>query len=300
MEKKSFAEVFRGSAPTALFGLLYVLLPFDLVPDFFHIAGRADDALVICACAILIRRGVSPRPLRFAAWLGVAALISGNYFALNYPPPVWFYNMCYRVGAPWDRTGMDPQLENFMKNRLSPGALAPGRAIDLGCGSGAYTIYMARLGFSAVGVDFSAVALDKARLAARAAGSGGAAIFIAGDLTAGALPGVNGPFDLLLDVSTLDDLAPAGRRAMAELVTGLSRPGSVFISCSHVSRPPAGSRWFSLVRSAGVGQLEPGEINRLFGGEFDIDEPYAREPGRDNPCFVLTRRNRSARRPDRL
>ncbi len=41
--------------------------------------------------------------------------------------------------------------------------LPPGRAIDLGCGEGRNTVWLAEQGWQATGVDFSDVALEKAR-----------------------------------------------------------------------------------------------------------------------------------------
>jgi uncharacterized membrane protein YkvA (DUF1232 family) len=42
---------------TLIFGVLYVLSPVDLAPDFFPILGQADDAVVIAALAYnLIKR----------------------------------------------------------------------------------------------------------------------------------------------------------------------------------------------------------------------------------------------------
>ncbi|MFV0258325.1 MAG: class I SAM-dependent methyltransferase [Acidimicrobiales bacterium] len=45
-------------------------------------------------------------------------------------------------------------------------AWPPGRAIDVACGEGRNAIWLAEHGWDAVGVDFSAVAIDKARRAA--------------------------------------------------------------------------------------------------------------------------------------
>jgi SAM-dependent methyltransferase len=46
------------------------------------------------------------------------------------------------------------------------GALAPGRALDLACGEGRNAVWLAEQGWQVTGVDFSEVALEKARLLA--------------------------------------------------------------------------------------------------------------------------------------
>ena len=48
--------------------------------------------------------------------------------------------------------------------------LAPGRALDLGCGEGADAIWLAQQGWEVTGVDISTVALDRARQHAAVAG----------------------------------------------------------------------------------------------------------------------------------
>ena len=49
-------------------------------------------------------------------------------------------------------------------------ALAPGRALDLACGEGQNAIWLASLGWDVTGVDFSDVAIEKARRRASEAG----------------------------------------------------------------------------------------------------------------------------------
>lgn len=77
-----------------------------------------------------------------------------------------FYEILYRYfRAPW---GMGPrdELVRLVENR----SIQPGRAIDLGCGTGANAIFLAQHGFEVTGVDFSEAAIEKARQRAEAAG----------------------------------------------------------------------------------------------------------------------------------
>lgn len=50
--------------------------------------------------------------------------------------------------------------------------LAPGRALDLGCGEGGDAVHLARLGWSVTAVDISSTALERTRRAAEEAGVG--------------------------------------------------------------------------------------------------------------------------------
>jgi uncharacterized membrane protein YkvA (DUF1232 family) len=49
-----FRQVPFGTIAAIVVTLIYVLNPFDLVPDFLPIVGQLDDAAVVAACMILI------------------------------------------------------------------------------------------------------------------------------------------------------------------------------------------------------------------------------------------------------
>jgi SAM-dependent methyltransferase len=70
----------------------------------------------------------------------------------------------------WDRryagAGDDEPEPNEHVAAILAG-LTPGRALDLGCGRGRHTLWLARHGWRVVAVDFSAVALAQARRYAR-------------------------------------------------------------------------------------------------------------------------------------
>ncbi|HUY53748.1 MAG TPA: class I SAM-dependent methyltransferase [Candidatus Nanopelagicaceae bacterium] len=77
-------------------------------------------------------------------------------------------------GAPsdWDRRHEEHQWSSepdpLLVGLASP--LPPGRALDLGCGTGRNALWLARQGWQVTGIDGSAVGLAKAREQARAAG----------------------------------------------------------------------------------------------------------------------------------
>lgn len=198
------------------------------------------------------------------------------------------YDVMYRWWAPWDRVGFRPELRRLLDaGHVSP-ATHP-RAIDLGCGTGANVVELAARGFDATGVDFSTVALGKARERAAATGVEDRCRFLEVDLTAPALPAeVGGSYDLVLDFGTLDDLRPAVRDRMAAHMADLTRPdGIVLFWCFHAWRSELPRVSFHGPSRMAPG-LEPGEEQRLFGAAFEV-ELFAR-PHQFAACFLLRRR----------
>jgi cyclopropane fatty-acyl-phospholipid synthase-like methyltransferase len=138
----------------------------------------------------------------------------------------WIYEVLYRIpfvpiswifGSPYEMKEYVELLEN--------GQIQIGRAIDLGCGEGSNAIYLSKLGFEVIGVDFSPTALKRARANAQAAGE--ELTFLEDDLTN--LQQVNRQFDLLVDFGALNDLDESDRDLYIQNVLPLSRPGSCYI-----------------------------------------------------------------------
>lgn len=187
------------------------------------------------------------------------------------------YDLMYRIGAPWE--GADRvELRRLIADgqcavdRLRRASSEHARAIDLGCGAGGVSLELAEAGFEVTGIDFSPVALRKARAAAARRGLDGDRIrFVQGDLTADRIEGVDGPFDLLVDYGTLDDLPPPGRRAMANLVTRLARPGSRLFLYAFSGRREDLPRFSVAGPSRAFPGIEPGELERLFSGSWQIE-----------------------------
>jgi SAM-dependent methyltransferase len=202
------------------------------------------------------------------------------------------YDLAYRSWAPWDVVGVRPELQRMVLE----GALTPTdhpNVIDLGCGSGANAVFLATHGFQVTAVDFSPVGLRKAERRALQVGVVGRCRFIEADLTAPDLwKAVGGPFDLLIDASTIDDLTGPGRVAAARNVARLARPGAVMLCWCHyatVGQLPL----FSLTRpSRLVPVIEPGEEQQLFGAAFDIEVVRPADAELE-ACLLLRRRHPS-------
>ena len=71
------------------------------------------------------------------------------------------YQIMYRVGVtPWEHQEPPAPLADLIEGSQ---ALPPGDMLDIGCGTGHYSIYCARHSWRVTGVDFVGRALDAAR-----------------------------------------------------------------------------------------------------------------------------------------
>src|SRR6478735_5804466 len=107
-----------------------------------------------------------------------------------------------------------------------------GGALDLACGSGAGSVWLARRGLEVLGVDVSRVAVDRARARAEQAGLADRCRFEVADLDAGlpAGPAVDVVLchlfsDRRLDDAVVDRLRPGGVVALAVLSEVGAVPG---------------------------------------------------------------------------
>ena len=74
------------------------------------------------------------------------------------------FRIFYRLGfTPWDGHPLAQSLRDLIEGTSDTPALPAGSALELGCGTGDCSIYLAQHGWKVTGVDFVAKALDKAR-----------------------------------------------------------------------------------------------------------------------------------------
>ncbi|WP_328901102.1 methyltransferase domain-containing protein [Streptomyces sp. NBC_00441] len=113
----------------------------------------------------------------------------------------------YRDGAPpWDTGVTPPELIALVEG---PGAPEPGRALELGCGTGTNAVYLARHGWRVTAVDLVDRAVRRAREKTAAAGVD--VDILCGDATRLGEVGAPGPYDLFFDLSCYCGI-PAHRR----------------------------------------------------------------------------------------
>jgi SAM-dependent methyltransferase len=128
----------------------------------------------------------------------------------------------YRAGKPpWDTGVTPPELVALVEGC---DALPPGRALELGCGTGTNAIYLARHGWDVVAVDLIDRAVDQAR--AKSAAAGTAVRLLCGDATQLDELDAPGPYDLFFDLSCYCGIPPHRRDAYAARLTDRAAPGA--------------------------------------------------------------------------
>jgi SAM-dependent methyltransferase len=215
----------------------------------------------LLAALLLWRRSVGTR-VEGARWYG------------------FVYRTAYLLGLKvWDRGVPTADLVELIE-----GASAPGRALDLGCGTGTDCIYLAQQGWDATGVDMVPRALAIARRKAAAAGV--SPHFVEGDVTRLRDFGVGDGYTLLLDFGCFHTLPQDRRDAYVQNVSEVAAPGATFLLYGF-KRPPrlapmqagltaeevrerfADNRW-ELVSAEPVGADEIRAVGRRVDETFEV------------------------------
>jgi cyclopropane fatty-acyl-phospholipid synthase-like methyltransferase len=129
------------------------------------------------------------------------------------------FNLRYYQQPPWDTGISPPELMAFIQSH------PPGKALDIGCGTGTNVITLAKNGWKVSGVDFAWQAI---RIARKKAGAAGVKVDLSVD-DATQLRGFSGPYDLILDIGCFHSLLPEGRIAYIENITRLLAPQGTFL-----------------------------------------------------------------------
>jgi cyclopropane fatty-acyl-phospholipid synthase-like methyltransferase len=164
---------------------------------------------------------------------------------------------------PWTRDGLPPEIELWIRR----GWLPPGCSVlDLGCGSGAYAVELARRGCDVTGVDLSAVAIEKA--CRRAAELGVAASFVHADIV-----GLRRErrFSFVFDYCVFHHLSPSRWHGYREAIERHLKPGGHYAVVSFADGDPSASGARTRVGDFGNIMVHPAvdELESLFEG-FEV------------------------------
>jgi SAM-dependent methyltransferase len=180
------------------------------------------------------------------------------------------FRIFYRIGfTPWDGHPIAQNLQDLVEGTSKTPPLPAGSALDLGCGTGDSSIYLARHGWKVTGVDFVPKALDKARAKARTKAAGLSIDFVHADVTHLSQAGIGADFPLIVDNGCLHNMSDDDRDAYVREVSALAAPDARLLIVAFLP----GGRF-------GVRGVEPAEMERRFtrawtllsaGGERELD-----------------------------
>ena len=167
------------------------------------------------------------------------------------------WNLPYLLGrARWDTGLTPPELTEVVES----GTVAPGRALDIGCGTGTNAVYLAQRGFEVVGTDIAWLAIRRARRKAREAGV--SASFYVGEaikLGTSGRPPIGGLFDLAFDIGCFHAFQSTHRPAYSAMLRRVLREGGYYLLYAWGPRRLLG-------RDVG---LTPDETEALLAGDFE-------------------------------
>lgn len=146
------------------------------------------------------------------------------------------FNLLYLFGSPrWDTGMVPPEVLEFVESNH------PGRALDLGCGTGTNMVYLAQHGWQVDGIDFSWLAVLRARRRLRIAGlppSVWAKDVTRWDIT-------NGNYNYILDIGCYHQLPAAGKQSVQKFVLNNLASDGCWMIYGH-RLDPEGSRLHGL------------------------------------------------------
>jgi SAM-dependent methyltransferase len=184
-----------------------------------------------------------------------------------------YWDRYYRAGHPiWDSDRPTSELKRVVRQL----PIHPCRTVELGCGTGATAVWLARQGFAVTAIDISPTAIRRARERAAAVGvrqdsnpvgwadrigilSHGVR-FVCGDLRGARWLG--GPFDLFIDCGCYGAMRLTDAAGYLRALRRLTRPGTLGLVLTGNAREPEDE--------AGPPVLTEGQIRRGFGRLFDI------------------------------
>ncbi len=180
----------------------------------------------------------------------------------------FWYSIFYWFHPPWDTGIPAPELVRTVAT------LPPGRAIDIGCGTGTNLLYLAEHGWRVTGVDFIPRALAKARGKLKSFSP----TLIAADVTKLETLDLPGPYDLALDIGCFHNLTSDGQAKYAGGLAHWMAEGGIYLLYAW---QPASAQ-----DPSGVSKET---VVRCFEKQFELSR-YEQGMGRSSAWYYFNRK----------
>jgi SAM-dependent methyltransferase len=167
------------------------------------------------------------------------------------------FRLFYRLGfTPWDGHPLAESLRNLVEGNDSP-ALPAAAALELGCGTGDTSIYLAKQGWQVTAVDFVPKALEKALAKARV--DNVTVKFVHADVTRLSSTGLGENFALIVDNGCLHNMNDDDRDSYVREVSAVAAPDARLLIVAFIP----GGRF-------GVRGIDRAEMERRFASGWTL------------------------------
>ena len=154
--------------------------------------------------------------------------------------------------APWDTGITPPEIVAITAE------LVPGKALDLGCGTGTNVRYLLEHGWDADGIDFVPQAIEIARSKMAAYPSQRCTLLCHDVTRLDACDDLRAPYDLVVDIGCGHGLSGDAAEKYAQDIADLLKPGGIVMLYTHF---PSAERHFGWTDT---------DVHDLFSGQFEI------------------------------
>jgi SAM-dependent methyltransferase len=192
------------------------------------------------------------------------------------------FRLFYRLGfTPWEGHPLAESLRNLVEGSDSEPALPAAAALELGCGTGDTSIYLAKQGWHVTAVDFVPTALEKARAKARV--DNVTVNFVHADVRHLRQTGITGPLQLIVDNGCLHNMNDDDRDSYVREVSAVAAPDARLLIVAFVP----GGRF-------GVRGIDRAEMERRFASGWTLvsvgDERELDAEKTPTRCYLFQRR----------
>jgi len=190
------------------------------------------------------------------------------------------FELFYRIGfTPWEGHRLPAALTRLVEGT---DRLSTARALDIGCGTGDSSIYLAQHGWDVTGIDWATAALARARK--KAAATKVAVRFMQADATKLETYGFGTDFRLVVDNGCLHGLSDEGRDAYVRGLTSMVPSGGRLVLAGFLPGKRRGPRGF-----------DQDEIVRRFSPGWEllsagVDQAVSNDPSDPIAVYDLRRR----------